>query len=156
MCPPCAGSGVLPAGSTKPSDFRELLNTAICGSPRSEDSSDSDYMPTLPATEAFLFPTNPPRLIKRIPRAARHWAAIAFEKCLWDVVSSGELEPWRKLLAFPMRFRLPARTGRRHNLTSQIMSQIEEHVQLAQQAVHHPVADTHSKQKPRVRIAMES
>jgi len=54
MCPPCAGSGVLPAGSADvPSDFRELLNTAIGGSLRSEDSSDSDDMPTPPATEAF-------------------------------------------------------------------------------------------------------
>jgi len=35
------------------------------------------------------------------------------------------------------------------------MSQIEEHVQLAQQAVHHPVADTHFRQKPRVRKAMD-
>jgi len=131
MCPPCAGSGVIPAGSTNiPSDFRELLNTAICGSPRSEDSSDSDDMPKPPAMEAFSFPTNPLRLIKRIPCAARHRAAIAFEKCLLDVVSIGGLPPWQRLLAFSLCFRLPARTSRRHNLTSQIMSQIEEHVQL--------------------------
>jgi len=97
MCPPCAGSGVLFAGSADvPSDFRKLLNTAICFSQRSKDSSDSDDMPTPPATEAFSFPTNPPRLIKRIPRAVRHRAAIAFEMPIgcdvnWGIAAVAEV-----------------------------------------------------------------
>jgi len=128
MCPPCAGLGIPQAGYTNmPLDFQEVLNTAICNSPRSESSFGSDDLPMLQATGVFSFPTNPPRLIKRIPRPTRHRAPIALFKCLTDGVNWW-LPACRRLLGFPVCLRVPTRSRRRHNFTSQVTSQIEEYV----------------------------
>jgi len=153
MCPPCAGSGITPAGFTNmPSYFEEVLNTAICNSLGSQNSFISDDLPMLQVTYVFSFPANPPRSIKRIPRAARNRAAIAFDKCLTDVVSIGGLPAWWRLLSFPGCLQVTTRSGRRHNLTSQVSSQIEEYVQ---HAVFRPVSETHFTRKPKVRKAMD-
>ena len=87
-CPPCAGSGLPPLGADVGASVSpRFLDVAICQLPASS-SAASFYL--------ALY-----KLVKRIPKSARHRASIIFAKCFQDVVSMGDLPSWKRLLSFP-------------------------------------------------------
>jgi len=66
------------------------------------------------------------KLVKRIPRSARHKAAIVLESCLRDVINVGSLPHWDRLFNFASALRQPSRGGRRINLAARILAQLKE------------------------------
>lgn len=127
--PPCPGSGLLPGdssqvGSTQAGsalDRSGLLDEGMCHSPGSMSSAESSD----DTSEVFSISPASARLVKHIPRAARYRAAVVFESCLRDVSAVGSLASWERLFRFPTSLRQPARGGRRFNLSSQILAQLD-------------------------------
>jgi len=97
--PPCAGSGQLPAGVSEAVDIlvnMNILDEGMCVSPNSHSGSD---MSLNDPYEPFAIPSPPFNIIKRIPRAVRHKASVVFQSCLEDVIQSGSLANWKRLLS---------------------------------------------------------
>ena len=123
--PACSGTGKLPIGAASDGATGaapDALDEAMCCSPASPSDSDSASDDSSPS-----FTMTPPtfKIIKRIPRPARHRAGMIFESCLKDVVRLGTLASWRRLFNFASALRQPSRGGRRINLSARILAQLD-------------------------------
>ena len=69
-----------------------------------------------PAEKANIFNLQNIPIIKRIPRASRHHAALKFVSLLKDVVKSNSHDSWSRLLSFaPTHLYAPTRGGKRRD-----------------------------------------
>ena len=75
----------------------------------------------------FEFPAPSRPTLRRIPHGARLKAAAALESRLRSVItSSGDLDCWTRLLCFAECLSQPTRGGKRFNLTTRIVTQIDQ------------------------------
>jgi hypothetical protein len=87
-------------------------------------SQDSNHSQTVPPAFTIVQPPRP--VIPRIPKGARQRAASEFEHRLRAVIAaSDDLALWGALFDFAATLAQPVRGGIKHNLTSQIIRQIE-------------------------------
>ena len=67
------------------------------------------------------------RVLKRIPRAARHLAATKLARALDDVSEKNDSSSWARLFKFSRRcLAQPRRGGQRRNLTTVVKRQLED------------------------------
>lgn len=117
--PACQGSGQPPMGGF---DIQ-----------RARPAGDTSVDPLLDSSRQDLegglgFELRPPtrHTLKRIPRGARQKAAQGLDRCIRAVVSTPlDLDAWRNLLQFADCLSQPIRGGKRNNLTTQVVSQID-------------------------------
>jgi len=78
------------------------------------------------STSDFVFLPPGRATLKRIPRGARQKAALSLELRLRALLAAPmSLDNWRDLLQFASSLSQPQRGGKRNNLTTQIVSQID-------------------------------
>ena len=118
--PPCQGSGAPPATQPPPPSLDNTSGDLF------EDSLSSLTTPSTITPPALDFRRPPRATLKRIPRGARQGAARLFEKRL-NAVSRrpDDRGAWRDLLQFGGCLAQPLRGGKRNNLTSSILAQID-------------------------------
>ena len=110
---PCLGSGKLIPRATQPSSSNVSVDQSI----------DPALIPD--ATEFDISAPFKPTL-RRIPRGARQKCAQAFNSRLRALLSApSDLSCWKGVLQFAECLSQPNRGGKRHNLTSQVSTQID-------------------------------
>ena len=111
--PPCLGSG-------RPPTLASVSSSSGSTTPPCPLPPPSTLRPAFD----FHRPSRAP--LKRIPRGARLRAATVFEERVRGVINKPEDVPcWIKLLEFGACLVQPDRGGKRHNLTKQVLSQID-------------------------------
>jgi len=104
--PPCEGAGVLPSSNSgDDAGSVDDFDMGMCSSPSSALSSESN---SIESSESFPISSPSFKLVKRIPRSARHKAATVFESCLRDVINVGSLSHWERLFGFAAALRQPS------------------------------------------------
>jgi hypothetical protein len=112
--PACPGSGQ-PPESILPQSLNAAADSSFVEpvSQRADTTGDFVIRPPSRAT------------LKRIPRGARQKAALSLESHLRALLAAPtSLDNWMNVLQFASSLSQPQRGGKRHNLTSQIVSQI--------------------------------
>ena len=130
--PACAGSGRLPQAPPPP---------ALDASADLFD--DSPVPPTQGGASTLGFVIDAPSraTLRRIPQGARQRASQAFATRLRALLSSpDDLGRWRDALQFGECLSQPARGGKRYNLTTQIVNQIDRAVKGQGSAPMEPAA----------------
>jgi len=123
--PACTGSGLLPFCASQvidSGDQSEILDKGMCCSPSSSFHESSDSGSSL---HPLQIPINKEKLFKRIPKAARHRAAVVFTACPRDVTKIGSASSWARLFFFAGNLRCPDRGSRRVNLSARVFAQLE-------------------------------
>ena len=113
----CPGSGKLPrplaAGPTSPGS----------GSPPATESTS----PASPPPSPVLAQIPRVRVLKRIPKSARHQCSSKLTTLLRDIVSSNSMEAWNRLFLFtPTCLRQPRRGRYSESLASLVKRQLQD------------------------------
>ena len=115
----CTGSGMLLCSQTPEDGSTSPLSEGSSTSPIVQDSSSE-----------FLFSSSicqSARVLKRIPRAARHLVASKFAVVLGDVTERNDSSSWARLFKFCRRcLAQPRQGGHRRSLASAVMRQLED------------------------------
>jgi len=135
-----ASTGVLRKhgfGSSHPARVGSGILTLACGHAPTNSSlsstfniSNSSSSSQLPSghdcdSTPFNFVGFNGVILKRLPKSARAFVAVVFQRCLSQLLSDG-LSPsrWLRLFQFPSCFAQPPRGGKRRNLMSRSMAQL--------------------------------
>ena len=115
----CGGCGMFPS-STAPAT-RESSSVVQDGPPSQ----------TPPSPELHLRPSSV-RIVKRIPRASRHLAAIKLAGILDEVTDKNDITSWTRLSTFSSRcLAVPKRGGRRRSLATAVNAQLRDESELS-------------------------
>ena len=113
----CPGSQCLPAASAYSSSSSTALPSSAPQSPPSSSLSGITDLPPRPAV----------KILKRVPHASCEVAAKKLATVVGNVVNCNDHGSWVRLQRFPARcLRVPQRGGRRRNLASQVILQVNE------------------------------
>ena len=124
----CPGSGKPP---------RPLASSRISPSMPTSASSPvlAPAVPSPASTPSPVLPTIPRnRVLKRIPKAARHQCSARLATVLGDVVRHNSVEAWSRLFLFaPRCLRLPQRGKHPESLSSLVRQQLRDDLALSVQ-----------------------
>jgi len=171
---PCTGSHTRPAlGSMRAVSSRASLSTA---SQQTSSSSrqlvtngpftTTDFsgptntisVPSSPAPRPLNHPSTTVRILKRIPKAARHVLSFALQKVIKNCVSNAHsTEHWKKLLDFTSScLAQPRRGGKSRNLATLVIHQVRAFDSFDTSSTQSENGGSNTNQHPSRRKALSS